>query len=56
MPAEFESRIALLPLGLTAMKREQRRYLCHPFSQSSPLAAALPELTLSLCDGDCAFT
>ena len=56
MPAEFESRIALLPLGLTAMKREQRRYLCHPSSQSSPLAAALPDLALSLCDGDCAFT
>jgi GNAT superfamily N-acetyltransferase len=56
MPAAFESQLALLPLGSGAMKREQRRYLCHPFSQNSPLAAALPELALSLCDGDCAFT
>lgn len=56
LPPQMESLAASLPFARLVMKREQRRYLCYPASKDSPLALALPSLTLHLTDGDSPFT
>lgn len=37
-------------------QKQTRIYYCRPYHEQSPLAAALSDLQLSYCDGDCAFT
>jgi GNAT superfamily N-acetyltransferase len=56
LPLRMESQAASLPFASFVTKRESRRYLCYPSSKDSPLARAIPRLSLDLCDGDCAFT
>jgi len=56
VPAQFSAYATSLPLASFASSRGYRRYLCHPYAENSPLAEALSDLTLHLCDGDCAFT
>jgi hypothetical protein len=56
LPLQMEPYAASLPFASLVTKREQRRYLCYPYSKDSPLAIALPGLALHLTDGDGPFT
>ncbi len=56
LPQRLEPYAASLPFASLVMKRERRRYVCYPYSQNSPLAGALDDLTLDLTDGDSPFT
>jgi hypothetical protein len=56
LPWEWQDHARTLPFPSMLLKSEQRRYLCHPSSEDSPLFSALGSLTLDLSDGDCAFT
>jgi ribosomal protein S18 acetylase RimI-like enzyme len=55
LPLGLQGQATALPFASVVVRPQQRRYLCYPASDASPLAQALPELSLDLGDGDCAF-
>lgn len=56
LPRELAAHMERSFLGKVLLQRKERVYQCMPKEEHSPLAHAWDEMSLSLCDGDMAFS